>query len=191
MVRTQSAACRKKISETLRSDLTGNQYGNWTVKQYVESRHESPYWLCHCKCGTEKVVCGNSLKSGASISCGCVRSEQTSKRFRTHGMTGTAEYNLWQSARRRAKVSGLKFDLELGDIQVPTHCPLLGVELHVAEGVLSANSPSLDRLDATQGYVKGNVWVISHRANTIKSNATLAELTLLVTNLAKFSSRTR
>ena len=189
--RVQSPTCRGKISEALRTDLKGNRYGNWVVKQYTGSRHESPYWLCRCDCGTEKPVCGKSLKSGASISCGCVRNEKTSKRFRTHGKTGTVEHNLWMSAKRRAKASGLEFDLNLEDIQVPTHCPLLGVVMHTAQGVLSAYSPSLDRLDATKGYVKGNVWVISHRANTIKSNANLAELKLLVTNLAKFCDTPR
>jgi len=35
------------------------------------------------------------------------------------------------------------------------------------------------------GYVKGNVWVISHRANRIKNDATLLELEKLVTALKK------
>jgi hypothetical protein len=39
-----------------------------------------------------------------------------------------------------------------------------------------ACSPSLDQLIARNGYVRGNVWVISHRANTLKSNATSEEL---------------
>lgn len=38
------------------------------------------------------------------------------------------------------------------------------------------NSPSIDRLDNTKGYVKGNINIISWRANRIKSDATLDEL---------------
>ena len=35
----------------------------------------------------------------------------------------------------------------------------------------------------TLGYTKGNVWIVSRRANMIKSDATLEELELLVNNL--------
>ena len=45
------------------------------------------------------------------------------------------------------------------------------------------NSYSLDRIDSSKGYIPGNVWVISRRANAIKSDATLEELELLVKNL--------
>ncbi len=44
-------------------------------------------------------------------------------------------------------------------------------------------SPSLDRIDSTKGYTKGNIWVISNRANTLKNDATLSELKLLVERL--------
>lgn len=42
------------------------------------------------------------------------------------------------------------------------------------------NSPSLDRIDNSSGYVKGNVHIISMRANRIKSDATLQELKSVV-----------
>lgn len=57
---------------------------------------------------------------------------------------------------------------------------------HKGEGRIGpqADSPSLDRKDPAKGYVKGNVWVISYRANAIKQDATLAELLAFVTRLA-------
>lgn len=86
--------------------------------------------------------------------------------------------------RKRAKIKGLDFNIELSDITIPTHCPLLGVKLEFDnEHGVNSNSPSVDRIDNTKGYISGNIWIISNRANVLKNNASLEELKLLVSNL--------
>jgi hypothetical protein len=85
-------------------------------------------------------------------------------------------------ARHRAKVQNLPFNIELNDIVVPAVCPLLRVPLVISTGHMSPNSPSLDKIVPALGYVKGNVRVISFKANTMKSNASLEEMELLVNN---------
>jgi len=47
------------------------------------------------------------------------------------------------------------------------------------------HSPSIDRKDSKKGYTPDNIWVISNRANTLKNDATIQELELLVENLKK------
>lgn len=79
-------------------------------------------------------------------------------------------------AKARSKKLGVPFDLVLEDIVVPSLCPVLNIPLVVQVEHQSDNSPSLDRLDPLGGYVKGNIAVISLRANQIKSNATVSEL---------------
>lgn len=79
------------------------------------------------------------------------------------------------NAKANAKKRNLPFNLELEDIIVPEFCPVLGVKLIPAQGIKTDNSPSLDRLIPELGYVKGNVRVISLRANQIKSNGTIEE----------------
>lgn len=81
-----------------------------------------------------------------------------------------------RAALFRAEKKGLDFNIDASDIVVPSHCPVLGVPLSTASGKASANSPSLDRIDSSLGYVKGNVQVISYKANAMKSNATPEEL---------------
>jgi hypothetical protein len=88
-------------------------------------------------------------------------------------------------AKQRAKKLGLDFNLELSDIFIPETCPLLGIVLERKPGVQADSAPSLDRLDSSFGYVKGNVWVISWRANNIKGNSSLEELKRLVEGLEK------
>ena len=94
-------------------------------------------------------------------------------------ITRNLEKHMLIRSRRTAKMRGWSFDLELSDIVVPETCPLLGYKLERSTDGSRRKSPctpSLDRIDSTKGYIKGNVWVISWRANQLKSDATLQEL---------------
>jgi hypothetical protein len=53
---------------------------------------------------------------------------------------------------------------------------LLGIPLKTGDRKVNDSSPSLDRKDPSRGYTPDNVWVISFRANTIKSNRTWEQL---------------
>lgn len=87
------------------------------------------------------------------------------------------------AAAKRAKRDGTEFDLRFSDFEMPEVCPVLSIPLSVGEGKLHAGSPSLDRIDPSRGYVKDNVWVISHRANRAKQDLSLDELRALVAAL--------
>lgn len=89
-------------------------------------------------------------------------------------------------ARSRAKQRGIEFDISLEDVIINTICPVLGIKLG-HEGSRD-NTLSLDRVDPSLGYVKGNVRIISHLANRWKNNMTLEDAKLLVSNWNKFSA---
>lgn len=91
------------------------------------------------------------------------------------------------NARSRAAASHLPFELTIDDIHIPTVCPVFGTALKRQRGGMTDDSPSLDRLKPCLGYVRGNVWVISMRANRIKADATLAELELLIQSLRRLT----
>jgi hypothetical protein len=99
------------------------------------------------------------------------------------------ENYILQGARQRAKKDGLPFDLTRDDIIIPTICPVLGCELKMSSGKPSNCSPSIDRIQPELGYVKGNVRIISWRANDVKGNATIEELqkilAYMISELAK------
>ena len=93
-------------------------------------------------------------------------------------------YRLLENARRRAKKKSLEFSITLDDIIIPEYCPLLGIKLQLGgDGIFNMSSPSLDRIDNSQGYVKGNVAVISLKANKLKSDLSLDELRSLASTL--------
>lgn len=85
------------------------------------------------------------------------------------------------AAKQRAKRAGVPFSLTEADIIIPRFCPVFGVKLEQALGSKGPgpNSPSLDRRVPEDGYVPGNVVVISNRANRAKSDLTLEELVAL------------
>ena len=45
-----------------------------------DERNGAKRWLCRCSCGDQCVVRGANLTSGATRSCGCLRSEATRER---------------------------------------------------------------------------------------------------------------
>lgn len=83
---------------------------------------------------------------------------------------------LWETAKRRAKKDGRVFGITPADLPVPEFCPVLGHKLAFGIKQFSAVSPSVDAVRPELGYIPGNVRVISHRANTIKQDATPTEL---------------
>ena len=97
-------------------------------------------------------------------------------------------YDAVANAKMRSKRSGLPCTINMLDVMgaVVDTCPLLGLPITYATGVIHDNSPSLDRKLCERGYTKDNIAVISHRANRLKSDSTLEELQLLVKNLVEY-----
>jgi hypothetical protein len=143
------------------------------------------HYVCKCDCGSDKLVYveGYYLKNGRYKSCGCLRKK-------ANGLSNTIEYRLWKSAKTRSEKKGFDFDIELSDINIPKLCPLLNIPLtkHSTRN-RHFDAPSLDRIDSSKGYIKNNIWVISHRANQLKNDATLDELKLITENLSKFINK--
>lgn len=79
---------------------------------------------------------------------------------------------LWLGARYRAQKNDIPFNIEISDITIPQVCPVFGrpFEPH------TSYAASLDRIDPSLGYVKGNINVISLKANAMKQDATIEEL---------------
>lgn len=90
----------------------------------------------------------------------------------------------WMLARARegAKRRGLEFYIEESHFEnLPTHCPVLGIELkYIGAAQGDPAIASLDRKDNSKGYIPGNVFIVSSRANTLKGSATIVELEALL-----------
>lgn len=91
--------------EDLRIDLTGQKFGRWTVKERAENKGVKTCWSCICDCGTVRDVRTCSLKSGDSLSCGCLNKEMTKKmledRNYKHGLSNHPLNDVFYSMRSR------------------------------------------------------------------------------------------
>lgn len=94
---------------------------------------------------------------------------------------GDPRRELVKRARDRARRGALAFSLGRTDIIVPRRCPVLGLPITPGKK-RSATSPSLDRIDPLEGYVPGNVRVISDKANRLKGDRNLKDLRRLSEN---------
>jgi hypothetical protein len=167
--------------------LIGKTFGRLTVLNEYSNKK---YILCECSCSCGKKTTSTrreGLLNGRTQSCGCLRIERAvetnKKRFDPNAISKTTEYKMLARARHRAKKNNLPFNIELADIVIPERCPLLGIKLESNTDKTSPNNPSLDKIIPEKGYVKGNIWVVSLRANKLKNDATLQELKTLVENL--------
>ncbi len=85
------------------------------------------------------------------------------------------------TCKTRCKQRNIHFDLKVEDITIPEYCPILGAKLDKGR-----YAPSLDRIKPELGYIKGNVRVISKKANTMKNDANFKELLNFANNIKSY-----
>jgi transposase len=86
-----------------------------------------------------------------------------------------AKRNAFENKARNARRGKWEFTIAMTDIEWPSHCPVLGIELDWFSPCRTEGSPSFDRIDPSKGYIPGNVAIISWRANRIKNDGTADE----------------
>lgn len=98
--------------------------------------------------------------------------------YKTRWRTKNPRNALLVQTRFNAKRHNLEFSITEKDLSWPTHCPVLKLELVYVStrGKNLDYAATIDRHDNTKGYVPGNVFVISARANRVKNDATPSEL---------------
>lgn len=129
-----------------------------------------------CKaCGEEK---GSSSFSAHS---GCVSGYDTSrckscKKSAYDWAQVPIERRIYNRIKTRAKHKGIEFNLSLEDIVLPSECPVFRVPFDYGHPDWTY---SVDRIAPDKGYTKGNILIVSNKANRIKSDATPEELRIV------------
>ena len=73
-----TCGCAKR---NVKHDLTGRQFGYWTVLGIGPHINGKPTWHCKCKCGKERMLRSDFLTSSKSLSCGCRNFSKNAERI--------------------------------------------------------------------------------------------------------------
>lgn len=106
--------------------------------------------------------------SGVNTVCKICRKPNSKSQWKNT----SPEQKMLQRCKTRAQSKGLEFNLTIDDFVIPNMCPVLLVKFNTSNDY----TPSVDRINPQKGYVKGNVQIMSNKANRMKSDATLQEL---------------
>ena len=87
-------------------DLTGQTFGYLTVLERGETNvHGHTRWRCRCICGRETLVATGKLRSGKTISCGCMGLRHATEAKLRHGDALSSKtvrlYEIWSAMKRR------------------------------------------------------------------------------------------
>lgn len=160
----------------------GDTFGRLTVKEarpyhkiYGGKKVSRMKWACECECGNHTEVATDLLKTGNTRSCGCLRKETTKKR----SFQGYEEiYGIyWNNLKRGALSRNLEFDISIQYVwemflNQKRKCKLTGLDIHFTQDILTSpcGTASLDRIDSSKGYIRGNVQWVHKDVNRMKNN---------------------
>lgn len=87
-------------------DLTGRKFGRLLVESPAENAYRKNgkprrRWNCVCDCGARKVIYGENLTQGKTLSCGCLQKERASTSRTTHGASTSHLYGVWCAMKSR------------------------------------------------------------------------------------------
>jgi len=153
------------------TDLTGRRFSRLTVLELVgKDSHRNALWRCVCDCGSEIIVSSNSLNTGNTKSCGCLRIEQARQHFTKHGHSKnqalqTTTYNSWQAMKQRCLDPNAERFPKYGALGV-TVCDRWqgehGFETFLADLGERPKGTTLGRFGDVGNYEPGNVkWMTS------------------------------
>lgn len=174
---TKSCGC---LHKEIKINLVGEKFGRLVVIKYAgKNKHNHLLWECKCECGKIKNICGNSLKSNLTESCGCFKLERIISSHRVQkGMSG---FNLlFRTYERSAKKRNLEFNLTKEEFSGLTkqNCYYCGIEPLGVSYRMDYNDSrwgeyiynGIDRKDNNKGYIIENCVSCCKECNYFKGD---------------------
>lgn len=171
-------------------DLTGKTFGNLEVISRAPSKKRSTQWFCRCVCGTVKSIAACHLRSGCIKDCGRVHYELGEVHTSWRG-SGEIGHRYFQHICLMAKKRNIPMEITLDDMWIlflnqNRKCALSGVPLTFdrKDGRM-VGTASLDRIDSSMGYAKGNVQWVHKEINFMKRHLSESQFLEHCKNICK------
>lgn len=171
-------------------NLIGKKFSFLTIvdlKKTDKSTDGSYRSICICDCGREKDVNTNYLmrllvKSCGNSECPFHRQDSNNNGKKNVKFKGYEEISgvKWNQIKHGARTRNLEFNITLEYIwelflKQERKCALTGVDIFFGRTNTKETTASLDRIDSSKGYVKGNVHWVHKTVNIIKMDLKLEE----------------
>lgn len=177
-LRSQAKFCSKKCSNVFNGNIVNQN--NKNKKVCFTCLKEKTY-------GEFSLYDKNNKLSKRRDVCKNCNKAKKARELRERSWKFDSKKIMLNNSKMRAKRSGIEFDLTEDDIVIPENCPVLGIPLYRCKRENWNNSPSIDRIDNSKGYIKNNIVVVSRRANVLKKDASIEELKKLAEFYSTFS----
>jgi hypothetical protein len=147
----------------------GRQFGLLTpFKIYQRDKNGRIFYTCKCECGNIKNIRADALIKKSTTSCGCQKKSKH-KEYTESINGGDIPLKYWYKVVKRAIERGQEFTIKSLDtwnlfLQQDKKCSLSGININFTE----EQTASLDRIDSSKGYIKGNVQWIHKRLQDMK-----------------------
>lgn len=158
-------------------NIKGQKFGKLTAISHLKIAGDSAIWQCRCKCGNVITTKSIYLRKGYTKSCG--------KCTNHHCWKGYKEISGWYfgTIRQRASKKGIKFNLDikyLWNLYTRQHkkCALTNLDIFFVRNMTNdcvsakTQTASLDRIDSSKGYIRGNVQWVHKDVNRMKWDLT-------------------
>lgn len=176
----KSCGCISKNNGSNRSkNLLGLRFGKLVVIEMKESKMlgngKQRMWLCKCDCGDKKICPGSKLTNGTYKDCGCFYRSSGSKHHNWKGYEDIS-LSLWNSIKSGAKERDIDFSIDIEYawgiyLNQNRKCAYTGIDIYFSSNINhQRGNASLDRIDSSKGYIKGNVQWIHKDINRMKND---------------------
>jgi hypothetical protein len=145
-------------------DLTGQKIGELLIIKREGSIRKLATWLCLCPCGKNFIAVGSDIIHNKTKTCGCRINVKSRRNWQGYNLISK---KTWSSIIKNAEQRGLEVNISIEYIdelfiQQDKKCKLSGLPIEID------SNASLDRIDSSIGYIKGNVQWVHKDVNMMK-----------------------
>lgn len=179
----------------------GEKFGELIIVKELEStntKRRKRQFLCRCSCGNEIPIVLDNLRSGHTKSCGCIKAKNISDSHKTHGLSHTRIYAIWNGIIQRCKNENYHNYLKYGKKGIQICSEWLKFENFYNWSINNGYTDklSIDRKDFNGNYEPSNCrWVddiaqANNKSNNVKH--TYKNFTGTISEICtKFNSNTK